>query len=61
MGVRGWLAQAFVGRCRMNRPNTVLYAVLAAAGAVAVTLAVLAAEHHGKRREQRAWLMEGAS
>ncbi len=45
----------------MNRPNTVLYAVLAAAGAVAVTLAVLAAEHHGKRREQRAWLMEGAS
>ena len=40
----------------MTRPNTVLIALLAAAGAVAVTLAVLAAEHHGKRRAT--WLME---
>ena len=40
----------------MMRATKVLYAVLAAAGAVAVTLAVLAAEHHGKRRAM--WLME---
>ncbi len=43
------------------KPNRVFIGLVAAAGAVAVTLAVLAAEHHGKRREQRAWLMEGAS
>lgn len=40
----------------MTRPNTVLIALLAAAGAGVVTLAVLAAEHHGKRRAM--WLME---
>ncbi len=38
------------------KPNRVFIALLAAAGAVAVTLAVLAAEHHGKRRAM--WLMK---
>ena len=38
------------------KPNRVFIALLAAAGAVAITLAVLAAEHHGKRRAM--WLME---
>ena len=36
--------------------NLVFVGLAAAAGAVAVTLAVLAAEHHGKRRAM--WLME---
>ena len=38
------------------KPNRVFIALLAAAGAVVITLAVLAAEHHGKRRGM--WLME---
>jgi hypothetical protein len=41
----------------VNRPNTVLYAVAALAGAAGLTLLILAAEAHGKRRQQkRAWL-----
>ncbi len=38
------------------RTNRVFIALLAAAGAVVITGAVLAAEHHGKRRAM--WLME---
>ena len=44
-----------------SRPNRVYLAAVAVAGLGVITLAVLAAEHHGKRRGM--WLMkaEGAS
>ena len=42
----------------MTRPNTVLLALVAAAGAAALALVVLAAEAHGKRRIRKAWLIE---
>ena len=46
----------------MNRPNPVFFAVVTVAGAVGLALVILAAEAHGKRRQQkRAWLMGGAS
>ena len=39
------------------RPNTVLIAVAAIAGTAALGVLILAAEAHGKRRQQRkAWL-----
>ena len=45
----------------MNRPNTVLIALITVAAA-ALAVVVLAAEAHGKRRARRAWLIErGAS
>ena len=41
-----------------TRPNTVLFTVAAVAGAAALGVLILAAEAHGKRRQQRkAWLM----
>lgn len=44
------------------KPNTTLYVLVAAAGAAGLTLVILAAEAHGKRRQlKRAWLMERAS
>ena len=43
------------------KPNRVFIALLAAAGAVAVTLAVLAAEHHGKQRQPRRAYLTGRS
>lgn len=43
----------------MNRPNTVLIALVAAAGAAGLALVIVAAEKHGKRRQlKRAWLTE---
>jgi phage/plasmid-associated DNA primase len=41
-----------------TEPNTVLFAVAALAGAAALGVLILAAEAHGRRRQQRkAWLM----
>lgn len=43
----------------MNRPNTVLYAVAAVAGAAGLALVIVAAEKHGKRRQlKRAYLID---
>ena len=42
----------------MNRPNTVLIALITVAGAAALAVVVLAAEAHGKRRQRKAWLIE---
>ena len=45
----------------MMRPNSVLYIVLAAAGAAGLTAVILAAESHGRRRQlKRAYLVERA-
>lgn len=45
-----------------TKPNTVLYAVVAAATATVLAAALLAASAHGKRRARKAWLIErGAS
>ena len=44
------------------KPNTVLIAVLAAAGAAGLIAVVIAAESHGRRRQlKRAYLVERAA
>ena len=40
------------------RPNTIVYAEIAAAAGAVLTLALIAAHAHGRRRERRAWLSE---
>jgi hypothetical protein len=39
-------------------PNTVFWSLVAAAGTLALSLALLGASALGRRRERRAWLME---